>query len=192
LFGFSQTTISKRLLKIPANLANEAVIFFVVCEKTPHMNLLMLIGTQTGNTETVAESVAQHLAQEGHSIHFVDLADAYPEILLEYNHLILATSTWGDGELPDNALDFFETFLTLAPELSHLQFAILALGDHTYDPYFCKAGEIFDTTLSRFGAQKAFSTYEIDAGPTREDIRGACYWSSQVCASFSGEPAPFG
>lgn len=156
------------------------------------MNLLMLIGTQTGNTETVAESVAQHLAQEGHTIHFVDLADAYPEMLLDYNYLILAISTWGDGELPDNALDFYETFLTLAPALSHLQFAILALGDHTYDPYFCKAGEIFTEILTRFGARKALPTHEIDAGPTREDIRRACHWSSQVCTSFSGEPPLFG
>ncbi len=158
--------------------------------KTRHMKILMLIGTQTGNTETVAEAVAQHLAVAGHLIHFVDLADAYPEMLMEYPHLILATSTWGDGELPDNALDFYETLLALAPDLSHLQYAILALGDHTYDPYFCKAAEIFQDILHQFGARQSQAPYEIDAGPTKDDIRGACEWAIKVSLAFNGGGPP--
>lgn len=143
----------------------------------------MLIGTQTGNTERLAESVAEYLAQSRHRIHFVDLADAYPEMLADYAHLILATSTWGDGELPDNAIDFYETLDSLAPDLSHLSFGIIALGDHVYDPHFCKSAGIMDEILCRFQAKSLIEPYEIDAGPNQDDVDGACQWAMQFVAN---------
>lgn len=148
------------------------------------MELLMLIGTQTGNTEKVAEAVAQHLADHGATVHYVDLADAYPEMLADYERLILATSTWGDGELPDNALDFYEALAQLNPDLSHLRFGILALGDHTYDPHFCKAGLIFAEKFVALGANAVIAQHEIDAGPTRKDIQMACAWGLQTLAAL--------
>lgn len=143
------------------------------------MELLMLIGTQTGNTELVAEEIAQQLAQSGHRIHFVDMADAYPEMLSDYAHLIVATSTWGDGELPDNAIEFYETLDNLSPDLSHIQYGILALGDHVYDPHYCQAARIMTGILDNLGAQKRIETFEIDAGPTFDDIQAATNWAER-------------
>lgn len=152
------------------------------------MAILMLIGTQTGNTEVVAEAVAQHLADAGAEVHYVDLADAYPEMFADYTQLLIATSTWGDGELPDNALDFYDALTALQPDLAHLHYAILALGDHTYDPHFCAAAHLFSDALDALNAIKIYPDHQIDAGPGPRDLEIAKMWGLDVLKVFNARP----
>lgn len=135
--------------------------------------ILMLFGTQTGNAERVGEICAERLGDAGLRVHFVDMLDAYPEMLQDYTEVVLITSTWGDGELPDNALDFFESLLEVRPDCSHQSFCVIGLGDHVYDPHFCEAATRLHDTWTSLGATALAANYEIDAGPTDDDIAGA-------------------
>ena len=137
------------------------------------MDILMLFGTQTGNAEKVGEICAEFLAEHGFRVHFVDMLDAYPEMLLDYNKLVLLTSTWGDGELPDNALDFFESLVRLHPNCEHISFCVIGLGDHVYDPHFCVAATRLRETFVAFKATPLAPNFEIDAGPSLYDIEKA-------------------
>jgi sulfite reductase (NADPH) flavoprotein alpha-component len=76
--------------------------------------------------------------------------------------LILITSTYGDGEPPDNIAAFYQQLHTAgASQLGHLSFCVLALGDHSYST-FCKAGKDFDARLAALGAQRLCDVVTCD------------------------------
>ncbi len=112
--------------------------------------------------------------------------DAYPEMLDGRDTLIVATSTWGEGELPDNAVGFVEDLEWLAPALDKLGYALLALGDRHYEPHYCEAARIFERLLDRLGAQRIQETLEIDEGPEQHDLDAAECWIGELAKSITG------
>ena len=76
--------------------------------------------------------------------------------------LLIVTSTWGDGDPPDNAVGFWN-FLNsnAAPNLGHLNFSVLALGDRNYSS-FCGAGRKFDEQLEKLGANRIHPRADCD------------------------------
>jgi len=146
--------------------------------------ILILIGTQTGNSERVAEDVADALADEGYTSRLVDMADALPEMLEEVDRLIAVLCTWSDGTFPDNAVDFYESLVAIAPDLSGLSYGVIGLGDHLYDPYFLTAAYRLADTLDDLGAERAVPTFEIDKGPSPQDLDGAQAWALRCVEAF--------
>jgi sulfite reductase alpha subunit-like flavoprotein len=146
--------------------------------------ILILIGTQTGNSEAVAEDVADALADAGHTSRLVDMADALPEMLEDYDRLIAVLCTWSDGTFPDNAVEFYESLVAVAPDLSGLSYGVIGLGDHLYDPYFLTAAYRLADTLDEFGARRALPTFEIDKGPSPDDLEGAEAWALRCVEAF--------
>lgn len=149
-----------------------------------HPDVLLLFGTQTGNAETVAYAMAQTLEAAGFTAHLLDMADAYPELLADYHQLMVCISTWGEGELPDNAYDLYEGLAAVQPDLAHLAFGIVALGDHYYDPHFCEAGRLMATQLIEAGATAVYPMLEIDTGPTDQDLAAAEDWTRACATAF--------
>lgn len=148
--------------------------------------ILILVGTQTGNAEKVAESVADELTAAGLGTEVVDMWDAYPEVVAAHETALLCISTWGDGDLPDNAVDLFEALERVGLRLDHLRYGIIALGDHAYDPHFCSAGHRFDALLASLGARKLADVLEIDEGPTEADLDGVRGWVRDTVLEKSG------
>lgn len=151
--------------------------------------ILILVGTQTGNSERVAEDIADALADAGHTSHLVDMADALPEMLEDSGRLIAVLCTWSDGTFPDNAVEFFDSLLTLAPDLGHLVYGIVGLGDHLYDPFFLTAAYRLADQLDAFGAHRVIDTFEIDKGPTAADLDAACAWALRCTERFDAARA---
>jgi flavodoxin len=148
-------------------------------------DILLLFGTQTGNAETVAEHLADTLESSGFTVHLVDMMDAYPELLAAYRQIIICTSTWGDGELPDNAVDLYEGLARYQTDLSQVVYGIVALGDHAYDPHFCAGGLLFSMRLTELGARQVLDRFEINVGPEDEDLKGAHDWALDCAAAFA-------
>lgn len=146
--------------------------------------ILILIGTQTGNSERVAEAAADALAEAGHTSRLVDMADAVPELLEEHDRLIAVLCTWSEGTFPDNALDFFESLVAVAPDLSGMAYGVIGLGDHLYDPYFQTAAYRLADRLEALGARRALAPFEIDKGPSPQDLEGAQAWALRCVAAF--------
>ena len=69
----------------------------------------------------------------------------------------------GDGELPDNLIPFHQNLAEKRPDLSHLRYGVIALGDQTYADTYCNAGRTFDALLAELGAHKVGERLEIDA-----------------------------
>lgn len=151
--------------------------------------ILILIGTVTGNTEHVAAELAPVFEYSGLNPITVDMFDATPALVQQYNRVLICTSTHGDGGMPDNAERFYHALKDEAPSLNHVQFAVCALGDHDYDPYFCGAAITFERLFAQLGATPVAERFEIDGGPTEDDIEQAQAWSLDVVDAMLGVPA---
>jgi sulfite reductase alpha subunit-like flavoprotein len=152
---------------------------------TAHRDVLVLVGTQTGNSELVADAVAETLSAVGFTCHVVDAADALPDELADYRQLVAVTCTWSNGTFPDNAKDWFEGLVALAPDLGHLAYGIVGLGDRDYDPFYQTAARRLDETLAGLGARRALAPCEIDGGPLRAHFAQARAWALALAEAFA-------
>lgn len=125
-------------------------------------NLTVLYGSQTGNGEEIASQLVSRARAGGFPVTAVSLADFKPANLKRESLVTFVISTHGEGEPPDDAELFHEFLLSKkAPELSHLQFCVLALGDSSY-VNFCQTGREFDARLAQLGAERLAAMVECD------------------------------
>jgi len=86
---------------------------------------------------------------------------SFEEITNEKNILII-TSTYGDGEPPDNAQPLHEALMAAEEAtLTNTQFAVFGLGDSEY-PDFCQCSKEFDSQLEKLGAKRLLDAVECD------------------------------
>ncbi len=71
---------------------------------------------------------------------------------------LICTSTYGQGDVPDNAQEFFASLERERPDLSAVTYGLIALGDLTYRDTFCEGGIRFDTLLTELGARRVGET----------------------------------
>ena len=151
-----------------------------------HPDVLVLVGTQTGNSEVVADAVAERLGELGFAVHVLDMAEAWPEALAEHRQLVAVTCTWSEGTFPDNAVDFAEALDAVRPDLSGVRFGVCGLGDRDYDPYYQTAALRLADLLRQCGATEAAPLHDIDGGPTPDDVAGAVGWAVRCAEAFAG------
>lgn len=148
-------------------------------------DVLVLVGSQTGNSETVAEAIGDRLAELGFDAHLVDMSEAYPELLAEHRQIIVVMCTWSDGTFPDNGKDFEEALPSVAPDLTGVRFGIVGLGDRDYHPYYQTAAIWLGERMTEYGAEEAQPLHEIDGTPTPEDVAGALAWAETLAQAFA-------
>jgi sulfite reductase (NADPH) flavoprotein alpha-component len=148
----------------------------------------VLYGSQTGNAETVAEDVAENARQYGLAPHVVSLDEVELEELVKWERVMIVTSTYGEGEMPDNAQIFWEAITAqTAPRLENTHYTVLALGDTSYDE-FCEAGKLLDLRFEQLGARRIQD--RVDCDVDYEDL--AANWIETALPEISkyGEQAP--
>src|SRR6187402_3255576 len=107
--------------------------------------LAILFGSQTGNCENLAKRIAKEAGKRGFAPTIHDLAKYPAAQLASEKSLLLVTSTYGDGEPPDNAKAFWDYLKTEgAARLAATKFSLCALGDSNYAK-FCGFGKEVDT-----------------------------------------------
>ncbi|MFD6858284.1 sulfite reductase subunit alpha [Rhodococcus sp. NPDC060090] len=133
--------------------------------------LHVLYGSQTGNAETVAEDAAAAARTHGFAPVVSALDDVDPATFASLGRVLIITSTYGEGEMPDNAELFWDALSDeSAPRLDGVDFAVLALGDTGYDG-FCQAGKLIDMRLEQLGAARIVS--RVDCDVEFEDVAAA-------------------
>jgi sulfite reductase (NADPH) flavoprotein alpha-component len=122
----------------------------------------ILFGTQTGNAEEVANEAAELAKSKGFAPRVAELDAVEMDQLAAMENLIVVISTYGEGEMPDNAELFWESLsATTAPRLENLNYGVLALGDTSYE-HFCQAGKLIDTRLEQLGAKRLGARVDCD------------------------------
>ena len=124
--------------------------------------LNIIFGTQTGNAEGVAEEFAQIAKKRGLQTSVSAMDDVAMESLESMSHMLAVVSTYGEGEMPDNAQLFWDALSSdEAPDLKNLEFGVFALGDTGYEE-FCQAGKLIDTRLEQLGAKRIIPRVDCD------------------------------
>ena len=114
-------------------------------------SLTILFGSQTGNAAGLAEKTAKMASNYGLDASVVDMDGYDKSNLANIKRLLVITSTWGEGEMPDNAEALWQSVQSGAPALATMHYSVCAIGDTSYDE-FCKAGLDWDGKLSSLGA----------------------------------------
>ncbi|MEE2034767.1 flavodoxin domain-containing protein, partial [Rhodococcus chondri] len=124
--------------------------------------LHVLYGSQTGTAESVAEDAAAAARTHGFAPVVCALDDMDLDRFVALGRVLIVTSTYGEGEMPDNTELFWEALSAeSAPRLEGMDFAVLALGDTGYDG-FCQAGKLIDMRLEQLGAQRIVPRVDCD------------------------------
>lgn len=126
-------------------------------------NLLILVGTESGNAQMVAEALADHLRAAGREADIVADGDVAAADLAARELAIICSSTHGLGELPDCIIPLAEALERDQPDLSHLRYGVIALGDQTYKETFCAGGKKLDALFAARGAARIGERLEVDA-----------------------------
>ena len=116
-------------------------------------SLAILFGSQTGNAAGLAEKTAKLAADYGLVPQVYDMDGFDASTLANHKRTLIITSTWGEGEMPDNAESLWQTVSSQGPSLSGVHFSVCAIGDTAYDE-FCKAGVDWDDKYQALGANK--------------------------------------
>ena len=125
--------------------------------------LLILFGSQTGNAQALALRFGKLASTKGFLSRVQDAADYHKIDWPAQPILLIVTSTYGEGDVPDNAQPFWHWLQTpdAAAALAHIHYAVLGLGDRTYAD-FCAAAKKIDAGLEQAGARRIFLRTECD------------------------------
>lgn len=124
--------------------------------------LHILFGSQTGNAEALAQTAAKSARDQGLVPVVQALGEVDIDIFATMRHVLVITSTYGEGEMPDNAQLFWQAIsASTAPRLEQMNFAVLAIGDTGYDG-FCQAGKFIDMRLEQLGAKRLADRIDCD------------------------------
>ncbi len=155
---------------------------------------LLIYASQTGNAKKVAESLSKALAQSSIPVELIDVAELKYKNLLNYKVILLVTSTHGEGEAPDDAIEFLEYVNSKrAPELKNTQHAILGLGDSSYE-FYCQTGKDFEQALLKMGSVSLLDRvdcdldYQVDVGAWIERVSEALAKISTLNKTNSSNP----
>lgn len=128
----------------------------------PQASLTILYGSQTGNAKGLAQEYKEKAESQGIAATLVNMADYKPKQLKNESHVVIVVSTHGEGEAPDDAVELHEFLASKkAPKLAGLKFAVLGLGDSSYE-FFCQTAKDFDQRLEALGATRIEDRVDCD------------------------------
>jgi len=149
-------------------------------------SLTIVYGTESGNCEELADRTLKIAKKKGVKASVKNLAELSPADLGKADNLAVIISTWGDGEPPEAAENFYTAFVKESPSLKGTRFTVCALGDSSYEQ-FCEIGKVFDARLEALGGERMTAREDCDVD--FEDSYAA--WADRLFAEISsGSAAP--
>lgn len=145
--------------------------------------LTILYASQTGNAKGVANKLAESAKAAGITVVLKNTADYKVKSIKNETHLLIVASTNGEGEAPDDAIEFHEFLLgKKAPKLPNLSYSVLALGDSSYE-FFCQTGKDFDERLKALGAKQVAPRLDCDVDYDSDSDS----WTSSIIENLKEE-----
>ena len=129
--------------------------------KVPSAKLTVLYGTESGNSESLADRTVKEAKKRGFQAVMKNMSEISPADLAKAANLLVIVSTWGDGEPPETAISFYKEFMTADLALSGVRYSVCALGDTSYEK-FCQTGKDLDARFEALGAVRIFNRQDCD------------------------------
>jgi MioC protein len=145
--------------------------------------ILILVGTESGNAQMVADALKPVLTAAGHAVDVTDKAVSVSDLRTHEVYLAVC-ATHGSGDIPTNMTPLAETLERERPDLAGHRYGVIALGDMTYQDTFCGGGKKLDTVFALCGARKLGERLEVDASsqplPDEEALGWIEAWKALV------------
>ena len=135
------------------------------------MILDILYATQTGNAETVAKKLQLLAKNQGFHVNLVEMNYHNINTFRQLRNVAIVTSTYGNGEVPDMGIDFWEELKSSKVEMTNVRYGLIALGDKSHE-IFCGAGKAISKKLDELKCTKVIQNLECDG-----DTEGTYEWS---------------
>jgi MioC protein len=160
------------------------------------LNVHILVGTMTGTAQLVAQEIELAFADPeiGIDVAFMDALDR--RVFDQPGVFLICTSTYGQGDVPDNAKSFYADLGACRDSLAPVHYGVFALGDSTHVGTFCFGGKRFDEVLAARGARRIGAVLEHNASggtlPEEVAIEWFPQWLRRVRAALAADPAVAG
>ena len=148
------------------------------------MRITILIGTMTGTAQLCAPEMELALGDESTQIEALLMDGLDASVFDRDGAFLICTSTYGQGDVPDNARALYEDLQKKRPDLSRVRYGVFGLGDRTYAETFNYGGKRFDDILSELGARRVGERYKHDASsgvlPEEMAVEWCQAWAAQL------------
>lgn len=142
----------------------------------------IVYASMTGNTEEIAEIVSDKLEDLGLEVELDECTSVDAEDFADADLCIVATYTYGDGELPDEIVDLYEDLQDL--DLTGKIYGVCGSGDTFYDD-FCLCVDQFDDVFRMTGAEKGAESVKVDLNAEDEDIENLEAFATELARKVS-------
>lgn len=133
------------------------------------MKYNVLFGTESGNAEMAAEDLAEYIEDSGGAAEVFDLSEFTHEQFSVDEGYIFVCSTYGEGDLPNTAVDFYEALDADRRDLSGLRYSIFGLGDSFYEETFTGGSKTLDDKLAELRGRR-LGDFGIHDASSFEDV----------------------
>ena len=127
------------------------------------MKITILVGTMTGTAQLCAQEMELALGDGDTEVKTVMMDGLDGSVFSGDGVFLICTSTYGQGDVPDNARAFYEGLKSARPSLAHVRYGVFGLGDRTYAETFNFGGKRFDEILTELGAKRIGERHMHDA-----------------------------
>src|SRR4051812_36267390 len=128
-----------------------------------NLPITILVGTMTGTAQLVAQELELVWDGDDAEVKTLLMDDLDASVFERGGVFLICTSTYGQGDVPDNAKKFHDALQAARPDLSSVRYGVFGLGDRTYAETFNFGGKRFDDLLSALGAQRIGERIQHDA-----------------------------
>lgn len=180
LSGYCAGLLEYQSENLAVRAASNPSVSNPVSESAKSRPVLVLYASQTGNAQTIAEQLFDHLHSSSVAAEIKSSLEITVKELANYSAILLVASTHGEGEPPDDAIDLYEALtskklLSKGSLLKDNHFAVLGLGDSSYE-FFCQTAKDFAESFSKLGAQQLSELVLCDV----DYQQPAAQWIEQV------------
>ncbi len=156
------------------------------------MQVTILVGTMTGTAQLCAQEMELALDDGDTEVETLLMDKLDAGVFQRPGVFLVCTSTYGQGDVPDNARAFYEDLKAKRPDLAAVRYGVFGLGDRTYAETFNFGGKRFDELLAELGAQRIGERHMHDASsgilPEETALEWCQAWLAQVRGKL-GQPA---
>lgn len=159
------------------------------------MKLTILVGTMTSTADYVAQAIQMDCSDLVDEIAILQMDDLDINVFntdkVEDALYLICTSTYGSGDVPDNARALYDSMDSQPQFLGHVRYGVIALGDRTYLQTYCFGGKKFDERLQDLGAKRIGEVWCHDASEgTMPESLGTDWCREWLQLALQAQPQP--
>lgn len=128
----------------------------------------IVYASMTGNNEEIAGIVEEAFQDLEIDVETTEISQADAADYQKADICVLVTYTYGEGDMPDEAQDFYDDLLE--EDLTGKIYGTCGSGDRFYEGHFCATVDDFDKAFAQTGATKGADSVKVDLAAEADDI----------------------